>query len=171
MVLSPRVLSLQMHQWHQTTSCHRYPTWRLLLLLQCVRRSRLNWAVEQLPRLLSYQARQSAKDHHLLDHGYHGQITPACNKSIPRLWRRLYSLGLSVYPGYCASCQMDQFEPEFQHLDYLICIQTDFGITSFKSLASAPYPVTVLGAKSSCRQRSEFARPQCSLQSHRQCGS
>jgi len=31
---------------------------------------------------------------------------------------------------------MDQL-PEFQHLDYLICIQTDFGITSFKSLASA----------------------------------
>jgi len=30
---------------------------------------------------------------------------------------------------------MDQFEPEFP--DYLICIQTDFGITSFKSLASA----------------------------------
>jgi len=43
--------------------------------------------------------------------------------------------GLSVYPGWrMYACQMDQFEPEFQHLDYLICIQTDFGITSFKSL-------------------------------------
>jgi len=36
---------------------------------------------------------------------------------------------------------MDQFEPEFQHLDYLICIQTDFGITSFKSLSALPLSV------------------------------
>jgi len=130
---------------------------------------RLNWAVEQLPRLLSYQARQSAKDHHF---------------ARPRVSRTNYPApATNLSPDYdedcthcraiCHSivhpaCQMDQFEPEFQHLDYLICIQTDFGITSFKSLASA-LPLSVdQSKKSSCRQRSEFARPQCSLQSHRQ---
>jgi len=56
---------------------------------ECVRRSRLN-CVEQLPRLLSYQARQSAKDHHFARPRVSpGQITPALQQIYPQIMTKV----------------------------------------------------------------------------------